>query len=215
MKMPSIKHHLSEDLLSGYAAGTLDEAFSLLVASHISLCDECRAYLGALETLGGAVLGDMPAVPMAADSLDKVLARLGAPAPRPVLAPRQGVLPGPVQEYVGGDLAAVRWRPLGMGVRQAILRTAGAAMVRLLYIPAGAAVPDHGHTGRELTLVLQGAFRDEDGRYGVGDVEDANESVEHTPVAEAGLPCICLAVTDAPLRFRSLVPRMLQPFFRI
>jgi putative transcriptional regulator len=34
-------------------------------------------------------------------------------------------------------------------------------------------------------------------------------------VAEEGEDCICLAVTDAPLRFKSLIPRLAQPLFRI
>ncbi|MBE0552073.1 MAG: cupin domain-containing protein, partial [Rhodobacteraceae bacterium] len=112
-------------------------------------------------------------------------------------------------------LEAVRWKPLGMGVRQAILPTARGASARLLYIPGGQAVPDHGHRGTELTLVLQGAFRDEVDRFGPGDLEIATDELEHTPVAEAGAPCICLAATDAPLRFRGLMPRLLQPLFRI
>lgn len=77
------------------------------------------------------------------------------------------------------------------------------------------AVPDHGHRGTELTLVLQGAFRDETDRFGPGDVEIATEELEHTPVAEPGLDCICLAATDAPLRFNALIPRLLQPFLKI
>jgi len=88
-------------------------------------------------------------------------------------------------------------------------------MARLLYIPAGQSVPDHGHRGTELTLVLQGAFRDEADRFGPGDIEIADESLKHTPVAEAGADCICLAATDAPLRFTGLIPRLVQPFFRI
>ena len=102
-----------------------------------------------------------------------------------------------------------------MGVKQAILKTGPQARARLLYIPAGQSIPDHGHRGTELTLVLQGAFRDEDGRFGPGDLEIADEALEHTPIAEAGEDCICLAATDAPLRFRGLLPRMLQPVFRI
>ena len=76
-------------------------------------------------------------------------------------------------------------------------------------------MPDHGHRGTELTLVLQGAFRDESDRFGKGDIEVANEEMVHTPVAEEGLDCICLAATDAPLRFNSLIPRLAQPFLRI
>jgi len=43
----------------------------------------------------------------------------------------------------------------------------------------------------------------------------ATEDLEHKPVAEPGLACICLAATDAPLKFNSLIPRMLQPLFKI
>ena len=211
-----IRHHLSEGLLTAYAAGTLSEAFALVVATHVTMCDECRARLGALEALGGAVM-EADSVPMDEGSLEAVLARLdAAPAARPAAAaPRRGVLPVPLADYVGGDLEAVRWKPLGMGVRQAILPTARGASARLLYIPGGQAVPDHGHRGTELTLVLQGAFRDEVDRFGPGDLEIATDELEHTPVAEEGAPCICLAATDAPLRFRGLMPRLLQPLFRI
>lgn len=213
--MMTITHHLTDDLLMDYATGVLDEAFALVVATHVSLCDDCRARMEAYEVLGGEVLDSAETAAMAPDSLDAVMARItgGITPARPPRA--RGVFPAPLQDYVGGDLAAVKWRTLGGGVRQAVLRTGGAPKARLLYIPAGMAVPDHGHRGRELTLVLQGAFRDEDGRFGRGDVEVADEAVEHTPVAEAGADCICLAATDAPLKFRGLLPRLVQPFFGI
>jgi predicted ChrR family anti-sigma factor len=100
-------------------------------------------------------------------------------------------------------------------VRQSILKTSKNATARLLYIPAGSALPDHGHKGTELTLVIKGAFSDETARFSAGDVEVANEDIEHTPVAEIGEDCICLSATDAPLRFNGLVPRIVQPFLNI
>lgn len=211
----TIKHHLTEDLLMGYAAGTLPEAFSLVVASHISMCDTCRAALESYEALGGAVLEER-GVDMAEDGLAACLARLDdtrvleRPAP---VAP--GTLPAPLRDYVGGDIDAIRWRPVGGGVKQAILPTSDSASARLLFIPAGAAVPDHGHRGMELTMVLQGAFADDSDRFARGDVEVANEAMQHMPVADIGEDCICLAATDAPLKFRSLIPRMLQPLLKI
>ena len=213
-----IKHHLSDALLMAYSAGTLPEAFSLTVAAHISMCDECRARLGAFDTVGGALIESCDTVELSAGSLEATMQRIksgdtGTDAPRP--ARRSGVLPGPVQEYVGGDLDAVKWKNVGMGVKQAILPTARDATARLLYIPAGAAVPDHGHAGTELTLVLRGAFRDEMDHFGPGDIEIANEELDHTPVADIGEDCICLAATDAPLKFRGLIPRIAQPFLRI
>lgn len=210
-----IRHHLSDDLLAGYSAGTLPEAFSLLVASHVSMCDECRARLGSLDALGGAIL-ESAATDLSPGALAATMARIRGTRPMPRPAPvSRGVLPEPIRAYVGGDVDGVRWRPVGGGVRQALLTTSNGASARLLYIPGGVGVPDHGHRGTELTMVLQGAFRDESDRFGPGDVEIADPSVQHTPVAEPGDPCICLAVTDAPLKFRGVIPRLLQPFVKI
>lgn len=210
--MTKITHHLTPDLLAAYSAGALPEAFSLVVATHVSLCDTCRAELGALDAIGGAVLDGAAQATLAEGALDATLARIAGQAPIAVpVRLADAVFPAPLRDYVGGDAGAVRWRPVGGGVKQAVL-TRGAATARLLYIPAGVAVPDHGHRGAELTLVLQGAFSDEDGRFGRGDVEVADASVEHRPVAEAGADCICLAATDAPLRFSGLLPRIAQRF---
>ncbi len=200
-----------------YAAGQLPEAFSLVVAAHLSLCDDCRAQADSFDAVGGAVLEEAGEIAMGEDALARTLARIErlprAAAPRPRRA--AGIFPAPLVDYVGGDLPAVRWRRVGGGVRQAILPTDRDATARLLYIPAGTTVPDHGHRGLELTLVLQGAFADETDRFSRGDVEIADEALEHTPVALAGQDCICLAATDAPLRFRGLIPRLAQPLFRI
>ncbi|SES80243.1 ChrR family anti-sigma-E factor [Oceanicella actignis] len=209
-----VTHHIPEPMLADYAAGRLGHAFSVATAAHVSLCDECRARLAAHEAAGGAVLETLPPEPVSDELMARVMARLDDPAAAPPEPPRpSGIYPGPVMAALGGR--PPRWRSMGAGIRQAMLHAGPDGSLRLLYIPPGRAVPDHGHKGRELTLVLQGAFHDETGRFGVGDVEYADESLEHTPVADEGAPCICLAATDAPLRFRGLIPRALQPIFRI
>ncbi len=214
----TIRHHISDQLLMAYSAGQLPEAFSLVVATHISLCDDCRARLMAFDAIGGSLIEE-DAVALDDADLEAAMARITGlpqlPVPLRAKPAAKSLFPAPLRDYVGGDLAEVKWRPIGMGVRQAILPTGRDASARLLYISAGQAVPDHGHRGMELTLVLQGAFRDSEDRFGPGDVEIATEDLEHTPVAEGGMDCICLAATDAPLRFNKLLPRMAQPFFRI
>lgn len=216
--MATIKHHLTDALLMSYAAGTLDEGFSLVVATHVSLCDECRARLESFEAVGGALVDECGETAMAEDALDATFAIIDTLPQDPVPARRSSadnVFPIPLQDYVGGDLDKVRWRSVGGGVMQAVLKTQGDCKVRLLSIPGGTAMPDHGHRGLELTMVLKGAFEDEDGYFGRGDVEVANEDLHHTPVAVAGEDCICLAATDAPLRFKGLMPRIAQPFLGI
>src|SRR6056297_558732 len=217
MTQPAIKHHLTDALLMAYSAGTLPEAFSLTVATHISMCDECRARLASFDAVGGALMEDCGDVDLSDTAFEDTLALIDAAdlSATETTASVTGTLPRPVQDYIGGDLDAVKWKSVGMGVKQAILPTSREATARLLYIPAGAAVPDHGHRGTELTLVLQGAFVDEVDHFGPGDIEVANEDLNHTPVADIGADCICLAATDAPLRFRSIMPRLAQPFLRI
>ena len=104
---------------------------------------------------------------------------------------------------------------LAPGVKQIVLPLdqGSGTKTRLLKLAPGFVTPAHSHKGRELTMVLQGSFSDELGRYGPGDVEEADGEVNHQPMADTGEPCICLAVTDAPLRFDNLVGKILQPLF--
>lgn len=216
--MSNIQHHLTDSLLMAYASGNLSEGFSLVVATHISLCDECRARLEGFEAVGGALIDADESVAVDPGSLDATLALiergLGASAP-PTRTLPSAIFPSPLQAYVGGDLENVAWKTVGGGVKQAILESDQQTSVRLLSIPGGAAMPDHGHRGMEMTLVLKGAFRDEDDRFGRGDIEIADEDLHHTPIAEEGETCICLAATDAPLRFTGWIPRIAQPFLKI
>lgn len=211
--MTEIRHHISDPLLAAYAAGNLPKPYELVVASHVSMCDECRARLAAHEMAGGAVMLDSDVVELSADLKSGIMARLDEPAAREITYKKSGVFPGPVMEALKGQ--PPKWKSLGFGVRQSILHADKEGSVRLLYIPGGEAVPEHSHDGLELTLVLQGSFSDETGRFGVGDLEIADDDLEHTPHADPGEACICLAATGAPLRFSSWMPRLFQPLFRI
>ncbi|WP_322866984.1 ChrR family anti-sigma-E factor [Aquicoccus sp. G2-2] len=211
--MTAITHHTPDALLAAYAAGNLPQPYALVVATHISLCLECRASYEAHQAGGGAVLGFVETKAVSEGLKAGVLNLLDAPFEPPPSYPRTGVYPGPVMEALRGK--PPRWKSLGLGVRQSVLSSGSEGSTRLLFIPPGQAVPDHSHNGLELTLVLQGGFSDATGRFGVGDLEIADQDLEHTPTADPGAPCICLAATDAPLRFNSLIPRLLQPLFGI
>ena len=86
---------------------------------------------------------------------------------------------------------------------------------RLLRFQSGLMVPSHGHNGRELTLVLTGSLCDRDTVLHRGDIAETDERTEHQPYAGPGEDCVCLAVTDAPLRFKGIFARLLQPLFGI
>lgn len=217
----SVKHHISDDFLIDYASGSLSEGWSLAVASHLALCPECRKRLAAMEGAAGALLDKASET----GNEDAAWARFKAGAgemkaeevvvrDRP--APGTAIIPEPLRSYVGGDLADLKWRALGRGAYQILIDTKDReTQVRLLRIPAGKPVPEHTHEGRELTLVLSGSFRDGDDLFARGDIEEADGDLLHKPHATEGEDCICLAVTEAPLKFSSWIVRLMQPILKI
>lgn len=211
-------HHISDELLMSYEAGSLAEGWSLAVATHLAYCAPCRASARAAAQVGGALLDAIDVAPLRDGALDAALARIDATPVEPAArgAPERASVPSPLRSYIGADLDTVAWRKLGTGARQFVIKTGdGETSARLLRIPAGTPVPEHGHRGLELTVVLRGTLVDDQDRFGVGDVEEADGSVEHQPRAGEEEDCICLAVTDAPLRFKSLLVRLVQPFLKI
>ena len=72
----TIRHHLSDQLLMAYAAGQLPEAFNLVVATHVSMCDECRAQLASYDAVGGALMEVAEEIAMGEDALAQALSRI-------------------------------------------------------------------------------------------------------------------------------------------
>ncbi len=93
--MEQINHHLNDSLLMGYASGNLPEAFSLVVATHISLCDECRARLASFDAVGGALIDEDTEFEMDEESLAATFALIAnSPAePKSTVPTRNAVRP--------------------------------------------------------------------------------------------------------------------------
>lgn len=225
----SVQHQVSDELLLDYASGSLAEGWSLAVATHLALCPQSRARLARIEAAGGAMLDmvdvdEKPDMDKAWQSirtrLDSSATTMTAPQPdKPKLAAPAAappVVPEPLRSYLGFDTDQLQWKSLGRGAYHIPIKTSdGETSVRLLRIPAGKPVPEHSHGGRELTLVLKGSFYDGTQRFARGDLEEADETMQHQPIADKGEDCICLAVTDAPLRFKSRFLRLVQPILGI
>ena len=202
----SLSHHPSEALLLDYALGSLAEGWSLAVAAHLSLCPMCRQQVAEMEALGGALMHDCPPAIAGDDLWQRVAARMDAPEGAREMAAAQrrptSILPVPLRDYTGGDADYLAWRRLGLGAEQVVLKTRQpGTSARLLRIAPRQRVPAHGHAGLEVTIVLSGAFSDETGRYERGDFQELDGEIEHQLLVDGGEHCICLAVTDAPLRF--------------
>lgn len=217
----NIDHHIPDEILLAYASGSAPEAWSLIVATHLALCPQCRERVSEHERMGGSLLESLPPEALTEDAFDLLMKKIDGQPEQEVTVKEPvvrvpSVLPEPLRSYVGGDLHALKWRRLGKGVLHIPIETKdGQAQARLLKVPAGKPVPTHGHNGDELTLVLTGSFKTHQGEFRRGDIETADGDVEHTPMAGEGEDCICLAVTDAPLRFKSLGAKLVQPFIGI
>jgi putative transcriptional regulator len=209
--VPGPAHHIPAELLLDYATGTLDETWSLAVACHLTLCPHCRRELKALEAVAGSMVEEIAPQPVsgrtgASQGFAAVAARLGPQEPRRTRAPQPASdgLPQPLRQYLGGELADVRWRWSGAGLQSYALpmgRKKAGGMASLLKVAPGAGLPMHTHSGGEITLVLSGGYTAGDTAFRRGDVELADGTVEHRPLAMLDQPCICLAITDSPLRF--------------
>ena len=218
----TIQHHLSDELLLAYSAGSLGEGWSLAVATHLSLCPVCRERESRFASIGGVTLADAPVEPVASSALSACLAMLddepAAPAvtrTAPSGAGAGGGLPEPLRSFVGSGLDGIRWSLIGPGVRQCMLDVRSGGRARLLRIAPGTALPEHGHNGLEVTMVVAGSFSDEANAFYRGDVAIADQDIHHRQVTGKEEPCVCLTVTDAPLAFRGLLPKIAQRFARI
>jgi putative transcriptional regulator len=214
----SASHHPPEDLILAYAAGSLDEASSVLVATHLALCPGCRKGLSHAEAVAGELMEDLTPAPMESAALDAALARLDTPvqaAARAVAKTADELLPQPLRDYVKGELASVKWQWKGFGVQYAPLLTDAASGYKLglLKVAAGVRVPHHGHSDDELTMVLAGGYSNEFGAFARGDVEFADPDVKHQPVADADGPCLCLVITRGPLKPTGFIASLLMPLF--
>lgn len=212
MTSNTIHHHPDPDLLLDVASGIADPAIALVVETHAALCDECRRDLQLGTAVGAAMVMEAPAEPVSPTLLASIMDQLDdVPATGGGRQAAQGLrlsrdkeidrLPEPVQSMAQKALAVRTWKTTYPGVRQLDLAGQGdGPSVELMRIEPGTRLPRHTHRGTEYTLVLQGAFRDEGGRFGAGDLSVRSCEVTHGPVAEDEEVCFALAVTFAPIQ---------------
>lgn len=204
----AITHHPTDETLAAYAAGTLDEARRLIVAMHVSRCAACADQVGRFEAVGGAFLDSAPTVSLRSDALEAVLRRIDESSRSSNEAPGED----PLSSYALGP-----WRWVGPGVRQRSVSVPQVAGMKVFMLKAapGTKLPHHKHTGYEWTCVLEGAFEHQFGRYGAGDFDEADETMEHKPVVCRGVPCICIVALQGGIELQTRLGRLLQPLIRL
>lgn len=221
------RHHPGESLLLDYASGLLAEPVALAVATHLAYCPACRHAVAEMEAVGGALFDGLEPEPVDPGCLDAVMARLDRVDARVVPPPGRAhrtagpaavpLFPEPLRRYAGDDGRCLRWIPMVPGMSCALVPVGGggagrpAAKARLMRMRGNLPMPRHTHAGVEITVVLDGGFRDELGAFARGDLSFGDASIDHQPVADPE-GCLCLSVTVGPLRLTGAVGRFLNPF---
>ena len=219
----NITQHPGEEFLLDYTTGSLTEGWSLAIATHLTFCSKCRKDIADIEALGGTMLETIKATHIEVNTAEKIIEKARQlKTGRNLMPEKTGngsnphKLPMLLLPYLDSSKNEVPWKRLGFGVNQFLLRTSDeTTTARLLKIPGGRSVLEHSHNGSELTVVLSGKFSDETGTYGKGDFQQADEQLTHKPQTIGEDPCVCLLVTNSPLRFTGTMGRLIHPLLGI
>lgn len=208
------KFHLDDATLMSCAAGSQPEALAAVVASHLAVCPQCSAHLRAFERIGAALFDDISPAPLASDP--PIVALRASESENDIAAEpakETADIPFPLRGKVGARLDDLHWKWLSPGIWHFPIPLSETASgdLRLLKVSPGHAMPEHGHGGSEITLILRGSYHDRLGTFRAGDVADLGDDVEHRPIADATEGCICLIATDRKAKFKGLFARLVQP----
>ena len=214
----TITHLASDALLLDYATGRLSPAPALVVATHLAMAEESADRLSDLEAVGGALLDDEAMADVAPDLFERMLARLEEPAPvpeRPVPCDHSNLdmgidLPAPLATRKIG-----KWRTVAPGVRFATVDVSEdqAYKVVLLRVGPNRGLPQHGHDGNELTVILKGYFSDDNGTYGPGDIQEEDGDSNHQPMVGPEGECICITAIEGHLVPEGWIARVLMRLY--
>lgn len=213
----AIKHHPDIATLMSCSAGSQPEALAAVVACHLAACTRCAAEVKRMSEIGVAMFDKLAPAPLAHDA--PTMAARAAEADIPVAAPHAvaGDVPYPIAHRVGNSLEAIAWKRIGPGIWHFPIPLSKGATgdLRLVKVAPGKELPEHGHRGEELTLLLRGSYHDEIGTFEEGDIADLDDEVEHRPVADEVTGCICLIANEKKARFKGLIARLMQPFIGV
>ncbi len=217
--------HVSQEWLTAYATGAVGEAASALIAAHLTLCPECRTEVTELENLGGVLLDAInPDKTDAEQQFGRSISANARPQSPDTIVKDQRlftgalakIAPRPLLEFANRhcgsvDLESLPWRPYAPGVKRAVLSNGRSDLIaRFVKAQPGSRFPHHDHGSDEMTIVLQGAYRDHTAVYSVGDVQSIGEDDPHQPVIEGDEVCVAFVISEKPPIPTNFIARLAQ-----
>lgn len=223
--MCNVKFHPLDSELQAFVAAELSPSLSMMISAHLELCSHCRERTEAIEQANAMALANEQALDLTDDlaaMMNNIMEQKAEPAPKAteLLVPAEPIRVNQRAFKLPRILRGHRqqigpWSKLPGNVQRAPIHTASESKMNLIYMDGDSALPEHTHTGREITLVLAGEFVDENGTYGPGDFIVQTEAHKHLPRTMPGNDCLCLTLLDAPLKFTSGVATLLNPFSQL
>lgn len=210
-----MRHHPTHELMSVFASGELPASLSIAVAAHIELCRDCQTLVNRITQQAAQQeftsltpqqdneedFSDM----IAQITQDDALFEMAQASEQTIEFKGQYyTLPRALQ-----SLSVQKPQKLGKLTRSRIDLQEGSLKTSLLHIEPGGSVPIHTHKGFELTLLLDGEFEDEMGKYQKGDFIWLTGEHEHTPTTTTG--CLCFTVSNDALQFTQGISKLLNP----
>ena len=215
-----ILHHPSDSWLLDYACGNGLSLFQEVLKAHVGVCGTCRRTVLEAEELGGELLGLAGSSDQCAERPTRASEweQLSDEDMQPSFAENMGEIADLehfVSTFLDKGLNALPWKTLGEGLKLCRLEKNGDTQMWMLRGQPGLVLPPHSHRGSELTLVLKGSYFCGSQIFSAGDIEEADEHLEHQPVVTKQGECICLVVTEGRLKFKQMLPRIFQKFIGI
>ncbi|MEM9011579.1 MAG: ChrR family anti-sigma-E factor [Pseudomonadota bacterium] len=222
-----VTFHPTFEMLSAYAAGSLSDGMSLLVASHATYSAASRATIAECDEVAGALLGEGAhngacAVTCAGPEsevlvqksvLDGVMRRIDqaeVDGEAEIAGEDVSLLPAPIRKAIARSGEGIEWKFRLPGIHEHVLTGYEGEEVSLLRARPGRRIFSHTHHGEEATLVLSGALEDGGRIYRAGDVSLADESDDHHPQIVGDETCVCLIVMSGGMHFTGTFGRALN-----
>lgn len=232
-----IKYHPSEAVLKEFVAGDLPVSVSVVVASHVEMCNECQSLVSQFTEKAAMDAFDVKEESLSIENFDfsfddadidtqqqdmALLEMFEAITDQPV--EHTPVLPVTVTEIEISNtrvtlprairsISLKEWQGIGKISRARLKLDDEERRMSLLHIAKGGNVPHHTHKGYEITLLLEGSFEDELGSYHAGDFIWLDGKHTHNPMTKEG--CVCLTVSSDALRFTQGVSKLINPLGKL
>ncbi|CAK3093730.1 putative transcriptional regulator [Vibrio crassostreae] len=231
-----IKHHPNAAILKDFVDGNLADSVSLIVSSHVELCEHCQKQVSTLTAQAAdsvfesdtsafendtaelklsdsemdAFLSDDEQFDFDFDAIDQITADLSQ-AVEVVVEAQQETVSNTTFTIPRALNSVVRkdWMNLGKISRARLDFDDESHHTSLLHIDKDGQVPCHTHKGFEITLLLEGSFEDEMGVYNKGDFIWLDGEHTHQPATKEG--CVCLTVSSDALYFTKGVSQLFNP----